>query len=283
MHLKSRNIFLFILVIAGWFALIGQFYLIIENRVASLAETVARYFGFFTILTNILVAVCCTFLLFKPGSVAARFFSKATTQTAIAVYITVVGLIYNIILRFLWKPEGLQMIVSRQSDLTKAPAIITVARIEGGIRNNIIPQTCTMRGTIRTLDAGMQKDIYEKLKRTATNISEASGATAEVTIETKTLVTYNDPELTKKTVSSLQSAAGEVNVKEREWVTGSEDFSYFGTKAPAFFFYLGGMPKGNNPQKAPAHHTSDFFIDESGMKTGIKAFCNIVFDYLNRQ
>ena len=179
--------------------------------------------------------------------------------------------------------EGLQMIVSRQSDLTKAPAIITVARIEGGIRNNIIPQTCTMRGTIRTLDAGMQKDIYEKLKRTATNISEASGATAEVTIETKTLVTYNDPELTKKTVSSLQSAAGEVNVKEREWVTGSEDFSYFGTKAPAFFFYLGGMPKGNNPQKAPAHHTSDFFIDESGMKTGIKAFCNIVFDYLNRQ
>jgi len=111
MHLKSRNIFLFILVIAGWFALIAQFYLIIENRVASLAETVARYFGFFTILTNILVAVCCTFLLFKPGSVAARFFSKATTQTAIAVYITVVGLIYNIVLRFLWKPEGLQMIV----------------------------------------------------------------------------------------------------------------------------------------------------------------------------
>ena len=68
---------------------------------------------------------------------------------------------------------------------------------------------------------------------------------------------------------------------ERNWVTGSEDFSYYGLKAPSVFLNLGGMPKGNDPQKAPAHHTADFFIDESGMKTGIKAFCNIVFDYLN--
>lgn len=179
--------------------------------------------------------------------------------------------------------EGLQMIVSRQSELTKAPAVITVGKIEGGVRSNIIPETCTMMGTIRTLDNGMQKDIYEKIRRTATNIAEASGATAEVTIDTKTLVTYNDPDLTKKTLPSLQQAAGINNVKERDWETGAEDFSYFGTKAPAFFFYIGGMPKGNDPKKAPPHHTPDFFIDESGMKTGIKAFCNIVFDYLNKQ
>ena len=178
--------------------------------------------------------------------------------------------------------EGLQMIVSRQSELTKAPAVITVGKIEGGVRSNIIPETCTMMGTIRTLDNGMQKDIYEKIRRTATNIAEASGATAEVSIDTKTLVTYNDPDLTKKTLPSLQQAAGINNVKERDWETGAEDFSYFGTKAPAFFFYIGGMPKGNDPKKAPPHHTPDFFIDESGMKTGIKAFCNIVFDYLNR-
>ena len=94
--------------------------------------------------------------------------------------------------------NGLQMIISRQSELTKAPAVITVGKIEGGVRSNIIPETCTMMGTIRTLDKGMQKDIYEKIRRTATNIAEASGATADVTIETKTLVTYNDPELTKK-------------------------------------------------------------------------------------
>jgi amidohydrolase len=179
--------------------------------------------------------------------------------------------------------NGLQTIVSRQSELTKAPAVITVGKIEGGVRSNIIPESCTMNGTIRTLDKDMQKDIYEKIRRVATNIAEASGATADVSFDTKTLVTYNDPELVKKTLPSLQQAAGIDNVKEREWVTGAEDFSYYGEKAPAFFFYLGGMPKGNDPKKAPPHHTADFIVDDSGMKTGIKAFCTIVFDYLNRQ
>jgi amidohydrolase len=177
--------------------------------------------------------------------------------------------------------NGLQTIVSRQTELTKAPAVITVGKIEGGVRSNIIPESCTMLGTIRTLDKEMQKDIHERIKTVAAKIAEASGATADVTIETKTLVTYNDPELVKRTLSSLQKAAGIDNVREREWVTGAEDFSYYGEKAPAFFFNIGGMPKGNNPKNAPPHHTADFFVDESGMKTGIKSFCDLVFDYMN--
>jgi amidohydrolase len=173
--------------------------------------------------------------------------------------------------------------VSRQIELTKAPAVITVGIINAGVRSNIMPESCTMMGTIRTLDKEMQKEIHEKIKRTATNIAEASGATAEVKIESKTLVTFNDPGLVKNSLSGLQKAAGTDNVRERDWVTGAEDFSYFGEKVPAFFFNIGGMPRGNDPKKAPPHHTPDFFIDESGMKTGIKAFCNIVFDYLNSQ
>ena len=176
---------------------------------------------------------------------------------------------------------GLQTIVSRQSELTKAPVVITVGKIEGGVRSNIIPEECIMYGTIRTLDGNMQKDVHEKIKTTAINIAEAGGATAEVFIDTKTIVTYNDPELVKKMLPSLISAAGNENVKERGWVTGAEDFSYYGTKAPAFFFYLGGMPRGKDPKNAPPHHTPDFFIDESGMKTGIKAFCSLVIDYMN--
>jgi amidohydrolase len=177
--------------------------------------------------------------------------------------------------------QGLQTIVSRQSELTKAPIIITVAKINGGIRNNIIADECILDGTIRTLDNTMQKEAWEKVRQTVTHIAEASGATAIVTIETKTLVTYNTPELVKKMIPSLESAAGAANVKEREWVTGAEDFSFYGTKAPAFFFYLGGMPKGNDPKKAPSHHTSEFFIDDAGMKTGVRAFCDIVIDYMN--
>ncbi|MDZ4808787.1 MAG: amidohydrolase, partial [Bacteroidota bacterium] len=177
--------------------------------------------------------------------------------------------------------EGLQNIVSRQMDLTKAPVVITVGKIHGGVRQNIIPEECQLDGTIRTLDSDMQKEVHQRIKWTATKIAEASGAVAEVSFDTKTLVTYNTPELVKKMIPSLESAAGASNVKERSWVTGAEDFSYYGTKAPAFFFYLGGMPKGKDPAKAPPHHTADFYVDDSGMKTGIKAFCDLVFDYMN--
>ncbi|HSC37687.1 MAG TPA: amidohydrolase, partial [Chitinophagaceae bacterium] len=174
--------------------------------------------------------------------------------------------------------EGLQMIVSRQSELTKAPVVITVGKINGGVRSNIIPEECELAGTIRTLDSKMQKEVWERIKQTATRIAEASGATAEVKIDSKTLVTYNNPELVKLMLPSLSKATAG-HIREREWVTGAEDFSYYGEKAPAFFFYLGGMPKGNDPAKAPDHHTADFYIDDSMLDTGVNAFCQLVFDY----
>lgn len=177
--------------------------------------------------------------------------------------------------------EGLQTIVSRQVDLPKAPVVITVGKIHGGVRNNIIPEECVLDGTIRTLDAEMQKQVWEKIKFTASKIAEASGAIAETVITPKTLITYNTPDLVMKMIPSLEAAAGKNNTRERTWETGAEDFSFYGTKAPAFFFYLGGMPRGADPKKAPNHHTADFYIDEAGMKTGIKAFCNLVLDYMN--
>jgi len=154
--------------------------------------------------------------------------------------------------------EGLQHIVSRQMDLTKAPLVITVGTINSGVRSNIIPETAEMTGTIRTLDSKMQVEVHERIKHTAKTIAESSGATADVTIDTKTLVTYNDPALVKKTLPSLIKAAGDENVSESTWVTGAEDFSFFAAKAPSFFFNLGGMPKGTDPRKAGPHHTPDF-------------------------
>jgi amidohydrolase len=175
--------------------------------------------------------------------------------------------------------NGLQMIVSRQSELTKSPVVITVGKINAGVRENIIPEELTMAGTIRTLDSQIQKDVHEKIRLTAQKIAESVGATAEVSIETKTLVTYNTPELVKKMLPSLEKAAGKENVVETEWVTGAEDFSFYGTKAPSFFFQVGGMPKGKTPKEAAPHHTPDFFIDDSRLDVGVKAFVNIVFDY----
>jgi len=175
--------------------------------------------------------------------------------------------------------NGLQTIVSRQSELTKAPVVITVGRINGGVRENIIPEEMTMSGTIRTLDEQMQKDVHEKIKLTAQKIAESMGATAEVTIDVKTPVTYNTPELVAATLASLEKSAGKENVLETNWITGAEDFSFYRQKAPAFFFQVGGMPKGKNAKDAAPHHTPDFYIDDSRLDVGIKAFCNIVFDY----
>ena len=175
--------------------------------------------------------------------------------------------------------EGLQQIVSRQMDLTKAPVVITVGTINSGVRNNIIPETAIMTGTIRTLDTKMQQEVYERIKHTAENIAISSGATAEVSFENKTLVTYNDPALVSKTLPSLIKAAGAENVSESTWVTGAEDFSFYGQKAPSFFFNLGALPNGIDPKNAGPHHTADFYLDESGFIVGVKAFCQLVFDY----
>jgi amidohydrolase len=175
--------------------------------------------------------------------------------------------------------EGLQTIVSRQSELTKDPVVISTTIFKAGVRENIIPEEVTLSGTIRTLDTGMQKDVWMRIERTAKKIAEASGATADVKIDTKTLVTYNNPELTRQMIPSLQKATNN-NATVMDAVMGAEDFSFFAAKVPSLFFYLGGMPEGTDPKQTAAHHTPDFFVDESGMKIGIKAFCFLVLDYM---
>ena len=127
---------------------------------------------------------------------------------------------------------------------------------------------------------GVRADAHAKIKSTAELIAASMGATAEVVINKRTPVTYNTPELVKKSIPSLEKAAGKDFVIEREWVTGAEDFAFYRAKAPAFFFYLGGMPKGLDPAKVGDHHTPDFFVEDSGLDVGIKAFCNLVLDFV---
>ena len=177
--------------------------------------------------------------------------------------------------------EGLQHIVSRQSDLTKAPLVISVGSLHTGVRANIIPETAQMEGTIRSLDANMRKETHDKIRQTVQMIAAASGATADVEIKTQTLVNYNDPVLTKKSIVSLAKVAGVDNVYESTWTTAAEDFSFYGEKAPTFFFSLGGLPKDKKASESGGHHTPDFYLDESGFSNGVKAFCNLVFDFSN--
>jgi amidohydrolase len=176
---------------------------------------------------------------------------------------------------------GLQTIVSRQMDLTKEPVVITVGKIEGGVRNNIIPNEVTLIGTIRTLDRDMKKDVFARIKKTATSIAESSGATAEVEIQDGTLITFNDPEITRRLMPTVVATAGEDNVHLVRPITGAEDFSFYAEKVPSLFLFLGGMDPAMKRADAPGHHTPNFRVDDRGMKLGVQIYTNIALDYLS--
>jgi amidohydrolase len=175
---------------------------------------------------------------------------------------------------------ALQTIISRQTDLTKEPAIISVGKINAGVRENIIPEVAEMAGTIRSFDVNMQKKIHASIVQMATHIAEASGAKAEVSFESKTPVTFNDPELTERMVGALNRAAGEGNVIRIPVDTGGEDFAFYQQKIPGFFFFVGACPPDKDPSQVASHHTPDFMMDEQSMQTGIRGLLNVTLDYM---
>jgi amidohydrolase len=176
--------------------------------------------------------------------------------------------------------NGLQTIVSRQSRLTVGPAVITVGALNAGVRNNIIPDSAVMVGTIRTFDRAMRDEIHARIKRTAELVAQSQGATADVTIEQMTTVTANDPALTARMVPTLQRVAGPSHVVEGLPVTGAEDFGYFAEKAPGLFVFLGVRPKGSPESAFVSNHSPRFFADEAAMPTGVRTLVSLATDYL---
>lgn len=178
--------------------------------------------------------------------------------------------------------NNLQTIVSRNLNITENPGVVTIGSIQGGVRSNIIPEKVEMLGTVRNFTKEDEAMFIERIKTIATKTAEAAGATAEVKIPYSAHypVTFNDIALTEKMLPSLQYTAGADNVKLKPPVTGAEDFSFYQEKVPGLFFFLGAMPKGQDPLKAPSHHTPDFFIDESSFNLGVKALCNLTLDYM---
>ncbi len=177
--------------------------------------------------------------------------------------------------------NGLQTIISRDTELTKEAAVITVGLIRGGVRSNIIPEEVEMIGTIRTLDYAMQKKLNDEMKRRVPAIAEAFGAKATIEIAKGYPITYNNVKLTAEMLPSLEKSAGKENVHLINAITGAEDFSYFQKEVPGLYFFLGGKPIDVKPEDAASHHTPDFFIDESGLKLGVQTFVNLTLDYMD--
>ena len=172
---------------------------------------------------------------------------------------------------------ALQTIVSRQVNITEQPAIITVGQFEAGVRNNIIPDSARLVGTIRTFDAEMRKDIHARVQRTAGSIAEAAGASAEVRIEPGYPVTVNNPALTERMLPTLRRLLGERAVEGTK-ITGAEDFSYFQQRVPGLFLMLGITPKAD-VGKAPQNHSPRFLVDEPALLTGVRTLVHLTLDY----
>jgi amidohydrolase len=176
---------------------------------------------------------------------------------------------------------GLQTVVSRQVELTTSPAVVTIGSITGGVRGNIIPDTVTLQGTIRTFDEDMRKKIHERVRRTAEGIAQSAGATAEVQITAGNGVTSNDPALLERIRPTVERVTGKP-VAPGKQTTTSEDFSAYQQRVPGVFFFLGVTPEGQDLQSAAANHSPRFFADERALPVGVRLLSHVAVDYLTR-
>ncbi len=175
--------------------------------------------------------------------------------------------------------DGLQTIISRETNLTNEAAVITVGKIKSGVRFNIIPESAEMIGTIRTLDYDMKDKLNKRMVEMVSTIAKAYGGEATCEIKDATDITYNNPELVEQMLPTMRRVAGEANIQTQKAITGAEDFSYFQREAPGFFFFLGGMTPGNT--ESFPHHTPDFKIDDSDLLLGVRTLTEMSLDYLN--
>jgi amidohydrolase len=177
---------------------------------------------------------------------------------------------------------ALQTIASRQVDITKAPVVITIGSIHGGIRYNIIPDDVTMAGTLRTLDVDMQHDIWSRIKATAEHVALSAGATADVVIEPHAPVMRNDPALLERMEPTLKWAAGEDGVHSQVAVTGGEDFAFYANRIPAVFLFLGINKPGVTQEQAAPNHSPLFYVNEDALITGVRTLSGLAVDYLSQ-
>ena len=176
---------------------------------------------------------------------------------------------------------ALQTITARQTDITLAPAVVTVATINGGVRGNIIPDSVVMTGTIRTFDTAMRQDIHARVKRTAELIAQASGATATVGFGavSGSQPVFNDPALLTRMTPTIMRVSGGKTNPNAVWMP-SEDYSLYQAKVPGLFLFLGINKPGVKADDAAANHSPFFFVNEDALPVGVKALAGLAYDYL---
>jgi len=180
---------------------------------------------------------------------------------------------------------GLQTIISRQVDLSLEPAVLSIGAIRGGIRDNIIPDSVELLGTVRTFDETMRADIRDRIRNTVEMIAKSAGATAQVEFDSAYPVTVNDVPLTGRMLPTLERVAGKDRVFLGQKITGYEDFSHYQQKIPGFFYFVGITPRrvdqsGVDPRHSAPNHSPRFFVDESALVLGVRSLAHLTLDYM---
>jgi amidohydrolase len=188
--------------------------------------------------------------------------------------------------------ESLNTIVSRRINIINNPAVISVGIVKAGTRNNIIPEDAEIMGTIRTFDPELRKEIYSEIEQVAKGVAMGTGTdiTVEFDVGGFYPVTFNQPDLVEAMKGSLIKASPGRFYESNIPVTGAEDFSYFSQEIPGMYFWLGINKPGEGEESSnfgertdvAGNHSPYFYVDDSALDEGVRAFIHLVNDYPNK-
>jgi amidohydrolase len=157
------------------------------------------------------------------------------------------------------------------------PSVVTVGMIRGGERNNIIPAEVELQGTVRTFDPAVQDVVEQRMREILDGVTRAGGGSYEMQYDRITPVTVNHRELAARLHPTLVRLMGAENVVDVPPTTGAEDFAFFATVAPTFFYRLGTVAPGTT---SGDHHTPTFMADDASIPIGMRVMTGLVLDYL---
>ena len=176
--------------------------------------------------------------------------------------------------------QALQMMVTRRVDVFD-PAVVTVGRIQAGTTNNIIPPLAEIEGTIRTVSEHTRAKVHDHLKRIASSIAEAHGASAEPEVVLGYPVTSNDDTFADFTLDTARDVLGDRNVHRLpNPIMGAEDFSYVLNEIPGTMMFLGGTHPDRDARTAPANHSNLVVFDEDAMPLGVELYAQMALRHL---
>lgn len=178
---------------------------------------------------------------------------------------------------------NVQSIVSRQVDISKAPAVLSFGIIQGGVRNNIIPDEVYLEGTMRNFDMDIRQSMFDSFTQMVESTAKAHGATATVEINEGYRVTINNPNLMEEMLPTTRAVVGEDKLFPAGLGTASEDFSFFALEVPGKYVFLGVTPEDQDPTTAPGNHSPHFYADEAAMKVGTELFINWAVNFAETQ